>query len=139
MFSRRLTIIFISGLIFSCGLKVGEPVPNSDVVELRNTKCLNESIESLKLFLNGQAKDSEVDSSFKCFSQVLIAFKDNINGSHREFFAPEELAYFVEVNFLKGQRSFRTEFLAEIMKFKTVLVGGSKTVFYKNDLLCVPI
>lgn len=134
MYSKVILIAVSSFVMFSCGLKVGEPAPKSEIVELKNTKCLNDAIASVKLFFDGEATDKEVDSSFKCFSQVLIAFKDNVNGADREFFSPEELAYFVENNFLKGEYSFRSEFLSEIMRLKFVLIGGSDKVFYKKDI-----
>ncbi len=138
MFSKWISIfnllLIITFGLTSCGLKVGEPVPKLEVVELKNTKCLNQSISTLKLFFDGTATDREVDNSFKCISQVLMAFKNNVNGANRDFFAPEELAYFIETNFLKGEYEFKSEFLAEIMHLKLVLIGGSKSVFYKKDI-----
>lgn len=131
---KILICALMSLVLFSCGLKVGEPAPKNEVVEIQNTKCLNRSIENIKLFFDGQASDEDVDSSFKCISQVLIAFKNNVNGANRDFFAPEELSYFIETNFLNEEHSFRSEFLLEIMQLKVVLLGGSKNVFYKKDI-----
>lgn len=130
----RSIIFVLLSLVLSCGLKVGEAVPKTEVVELKNTKCLNESIRILKNFFDGDATDKEVDSSFKCISQVLLAFKSNVNGADRNFFAPEELAYFIETHFLKGEYGFKSELLAEIMNLKFVLLGGSSQVFYKQDI-----
>lgn len=132
-FNLSFALLFSCGLL-SCGLKIGEPVPKNEVVEIKNTKCLNQSIDKIKLFFDGQATDEEVDASFKCISQVLIAFKNNVNGANRDFFVPEELAYFIEMNFLDGEHSFKSEFLSEIMQLKVVLLGGSGTVFYKKDI-----
>ncbi len=134
MYFKFYLLILIMLSILSCGLKVGEPVPENDIVDLKNTKCLNQSISTLKIFIDGKANDNEVDDSFRCISQVLLAFKNNINGADRDFFAPEELAYFIETNFLKGEYSFKSEFLSEIMKLKFVLIGGSAKVFYKKDI-----
>lgn len=134
MYSKSIFCILLSTIFLSCGLKIGEPAPQNEVVEIKNTKCLSQSIATMKTFFDGQATDNEVDDSFKCISQVLIAFKNNVNGSNRDFFAPEELAYFVTTNFLKDENSFSSDFLSEIMKLKVVLLGGSQNVFYKKDI-----
>jgi hypothetical protein len=134
MFSKFLVGFLIAASLFSCGLKVGESVPKNDIVELKNTKCLNQAITDIKTFFDGTAEDRQVNTAFQCISQVLMAFKNNVNGVNRDFFAPEELSYFIEQNFLKGEYSFRSGFLVEIMKLKLVFLGGSSTVFYKKDI-----
>jgi hypothetical protein len=133
MYSRLISIIVFFSL-FSCGLKIGEPVPQAETVDLKNTKCLNQSISSIKMFFEGNASDNEVSEAFQCISQVLLAFKDNINGADRDFFEPQELAYFIETNFLKGEYTFSPSFLTEIMNLKAVLIGGSSKVIYKKDI-----
>jgi len=126
-----LSLLFVS----SCGLKLGEKAPDTEVAKVESADCLNRSIEDLKVFFDGKAKDVQVDLAFQCLSKVLIAFKDNIQGVNKDRFLPQELAYFVETNFLKDEKKFSTGFLEEIMQLKRVLIGGSVDYFKKEEIL----
>lgn len=139
MFSKKkasfaTTMIMVFVFASSCGLKLGEKPPDSEVAKVESADCLNRSIEDLKIFFDGTAKDVQVDLAFQCISQVLIAFKDNIQGANKDRFLPEELAYFVETNFLKDEKKFSDGFLAEIMKLKVVLIGGNLNYFKKEEI-----
>ena len=138
MFSKLLSILIavsIATVLTSCGFKIGEEPPKTQVAEFKNTQCLNQAIDDLKVFFDGQASDQNVDLAFRCISQVLIAFKDNVNGANREYFEVEELAYFIESQFLEGRHSFSPNFLKQILKIKYVLLGGSQKVISKKDIL----
>ena len=103
MFSKFVSIVLAVLTLMaltSCGFKIGEEPPKTQVAEFKNTQCLNQAIDDLKVFFDGQASDQNVDLAFRCISQVLIAFKDNVNGANREYFEVEELAYFIESQFL---------------------------------------
>ena len=133
--SQRLWLVALLLLVLSsCGFKIGEEPPQVQVAEFKNTQCLNKAIDDLKIFFDGKASDQNVDLAFRCISQVLIAFKDNVNGANREYFEMEELAYFVDSQFLKGQHSFTPEYLKQILKLKYVLLGGSQKIISKRDI-----
>lgn len=132
---RNLILCGISCFTISCGLKVNEPPKEPAANKLADTECLNTAIDDMKLFFAGKSTEQRVELAFNCLSKVLIAFKDNVNGANRDFFEAEELAYFVETQFLKGEHVFSKKFLDEIVLLKFILVGGPEKVISKEDIL----
>lgn len=134
MFSKYLITAFLSLALFGCGLKMGEKKVANQVVEIQSAKCLDQAAGQLKLFVAGDATNAEAASAFQCLQEVFITFKDNIRGDMKDVYTPEEIAQFIEKNFIKDSSHFSPAFLAELMKFKIVLIGGDTHVIHKDEI-----
>ncbi|MEQ1723260.1 MAG: hypothetical protein ABL930_08785, partial [Pseudobdellovibrio sp.] len=136
MFSKALSLLMVSVLTLSlgCGLKLGEKNKTENIAEIKSAACLKQSVDELKLFFKGEAKDEQVAESVQCLQNVLLAFKDNIRGVNKEAYTPQEIAKFVTQQFLKDGTDFSDEFLTEVMKFKVALVGGDDKLITKTEV-----
>ncbi|MFZ3231600.1 MAG: hypothetical protein WA160_15435 [Pseudobdellovibrio sp.] len=124
----------ISTLSFSCGLKFNEKKEENEVVEVKSAKCLDQSVKELKLYFKGDATDDQATNSFQCLEEVFSAFRDNIRGQTNGEYTPQEIASFVQMNFIKDASTFSNSFLDELMKFKVALLGGSTDVISKSEI-----
>lgn len=129
-----LALLLFSSLFFGCGLKMGEKKQENEVVEVKSVKCLDAAVASLKIYFAGDATDEQASTSFQCLQDVIVAFKDNIRGQNKDVFTPEEVAQFVEENFIKDKSTFSSSFLDQVMKFKVALIGGQTDVITKGEL-----
>lgn len=134
MFSKFVIISILSALLLGCGLKMGEKKVTNEIVEIQSAKCLDQAVGQLKLFVAGNATDAEASNAFQCLQEVFITFKDNIRGDTKDVYTPQEIAQFIEKNFIKDSTHFSPAFLAELMKFKIVLIGGDINVIHKNEI-----
>ena len=140
MFSKRLlqsALSFLIAVSLGCGLKLGEENNTARVAEVKGVSCLNNAIDDLKLFFTGDASDEQVGAAAECLQQVILTFKDNIRGKNKDSYTPGELASFLQNNFIKDGTKFTPELLAEVMKFKVLLFGGSTKVIEKTEIVAI--
>ncbi|OFZ31176.1 MAG: hypothetical protein A2622_00835 [Bdellovibrionales bacterium RIFCSPHIGHO2_01_FULL_40_29] len=130
IFTVMLTAITLAG----CGLKIGEANKSETTAEVQAIACLDSSIADLKLFTVGEATDEQVASSLQCLQDVFISFKENIRGEHKDAYTAKEIALFIEKNFIKDGKTFSDAFLAEVMKFKVALIGGSSLLVRETEI-----
>ena len=139
MFSKALSLSLVAALFLNlgCGLKLGEKNKTENVAEIKSASCLKQSVDELKLFFNGEAKDEQVAESVQCLQNVLLAFKDNIRGANKEGYTAQEVSKLVTKQFLKDGTEFSDEFLLEVMKFKVALVGGNNELITKTVVMAI--
>ena len=113
--------------LFGCGLKFGEKVKSTEVVEFKSGSCLSESNKITKSFFKGEAAEYKVGEAVDCYSRVIETFRDNVRGEKSNEFSPEEIRTFLRNNFLKDSEfDLTTELVQELMKLKVVIAGGSR-------------
>lgn len=122
-------------IMSGCGIKIGEKAKDTEVsAKVKSSQCLNQSISDFQLFLLGDATDEAVEQSLFCLQNVFVAFKDNIRGQNKDSFTPQEIVNFVEANFFADGTKISPQFLAQVMKFKVVLFGGSEVLIQKQEI-----
>lgn len=110
-----------------CESKIGEEPPKEEVQEFSGTQCLSDAKPVFQRYTKGEATPAEMHRSWDCIVVALDKFKKYVRGSDREKFTPQELATFLETNFMEdsGKQKFSPQLQTEIMKFKGLLIGGS--------------
>ena len=83
-----------------CGLKFGEKVKSTDVVEFKSGSCLSDSNKITKRFFKGESDEGQVSSAVDCYADVIETFRDNVRGAASDSFTPEEIQVFLKNNFL---------------------------------------
>lgn len=126
--------IILSTVFMGCGLKLSEKKQVDEIAEVESAKCLDQSITELKLYVAGNATDDQAASAFQCMQDVFVSFKDNIRGENNDSYTPEEIALFIETNFVKDSSKISSSFLRQVMKFKVALIGGTSDVVTKAEI-----
>ena len=115
-------IIAVTGL--SCGLRIGEPTLLESAKGL-SVGCLNGIKEKVNLYIKGQLTADQINQVANCAKTALIIFKDRVHGRKKGEFTPNELRKFIQDVFLQDQ-IIRDAFLTQLVRFKTVIIGGSE-------------
>lgn len=133
----RLIHFSLTGVLFltlGCGLKLGEKNKAVNVLEIKSAACLDQSLNQLKMFFAGDARDEQVAESFMCIQDVLLAFKDNVRGKEQDAYTGPEIANYIAHKFNKGEGGLSFELLVQFLKLKVVLVGGTDEKITKNEI-----
>lgn len=133
MFSRILLLNFCALVVLQCTPKIGEEPPKAPEQKIEGTACLADALSAIEKFAVGTAADSEILSAFGCGKTALIAFKRYVRGRENDRYSTQELASFIEQNFLSAEANsskFKTkkispELQLEVMKIKRIFIGGS--------------
>ena len=138
MFSKFYSRIIISLIIavnIGCGIKLGEENKTNHVAEIKGADCLKDSMSNVKLFIAGDATDEQVGTAAECLQKVVLTFKDNIRGKDKHSYTPQELFGFIKNQFMKdSDTEFSPALIAEVMKFKVLLFGGTEDVIQKTEI-----
>ncbi len=131
-FLLSLLVIFAQ----SCSLPIFEPPPEEVAPQAKldfEPKCLNNVLPVMSGFMNGTAEPSQIDSTWKCFSNGLELFYKKVKGTNNGVYSSDELAKFFEDYFFDGLVLSPT-LRVEIMKIKQLIVGGDINSLTKQEL-----
>lgn len=134
------SVLVLSTAILSCGIKIGETPPAAAIPEYRADTCLDSAATSLGEFFSGNAKDDEITTSWDCFSSMLKEFKSKVRCKIRDKCSPDEIAQFVEDNFMDEnagqlkQKVISTELRIQLMKIKKLFLGGNLEYISTSEL-----
>lgn len=138
MFSRILGInkgsflvLILSFFVLSgCDSKVGESPPPVSNQEFGGAQCLDAIKPALEAFVQGTATKEELENSWDCIGSAIEKFKRYVRGRKADRYTSQELATFLETNFLDQSKNEKISpaLQAEFMKVKQVFIGGN------NDL-----
>ncbi len=125
---RKLAVLMALVLtITGCETRVGEDPPAATGQEFGGTKCLEEALPVVEAYFTGEAKTEDVGKAWDCIGSAIEKFKKYVRGNSSDRYTSQELADFLEDNFLtetkRGQISPSLQ--NEMMKFKQMFVGGS--------------
>lgn len=124
-------------LLSACDSKVGEKPPPLEAQEFAGARCLTETQPVVKDFVKGTAKDQDVTAAWNCVIGAVEKFKRYVRGTTEDRYTSQELATFLEDNFLESSASSRPITPAlqlEFMKVKQILVGGSTAYLSLSEL-----
>ncbi|HWU44580.1 MAG TPA: hypothetical protein VN132_14110, partial [Bdellovibrio sp.] len=130
MFSKALqcaVLIAVSATsLLSCGLRMGEKPSADQVYEFSGTACLSKAAPTVKEFVQGVAKDNDMKELWSCIGSAVDQFKKKVRGSTANQYSSQEIATFLETNFLdkKTKPKISPELQLEFMKIKQLFIGG---------------
>lgn len=136
MFSKMfvknsLLILILSVFVLSgCNIKVGEDPPPPANQEFGGAKCLSGVKPAMKAFIEGTAQKEDLEKSWDCIGSAIEKFKRYVRGRTADRYTSQELATFLENNFLDQTKNEKISpaLQTEFMKVKQVFIGGN------NDL-----
>ena len=135
---RVIALWVVAALTLSgCNTRIGEDPPAVDPYKYQGAACLSESGATIKKFIEGNAANYEVGALWDCVNSAVSEFKKNVQGSTKNQFTSQELATFLENNFIdqsKGPQRMSKELQLELMKVKTLLVGGTVQYVTRSEL-----
>lgn len=125
-------------LILGACARVGEDPPPPDEHGLEGTRCLSEASRVMSEFVRGEAQTDEVGGAWNCFGGAFEAFHQYVRGDARESYTPQELATYLENNFIEPRgRQIPVGLQTEFMKIKQIFVGGSRDRVTRDEILAV--
>lgn len=139
MFSKSLKAvlaIFLAAGLVSCDSKLGEEPPPPESQEFGGTQCLTDAKPVAKAFVVGDARKEDLESAWDCVGSAVEKFKRYVRGNAADRYTAQELATFLEKNFLdpKEKITISEQLQIEFMKLKQVFVGGSREYLTRSEL-----
>lgn len=142
MFSKTFlkygfSVLVLSALVGTgCGIKIGEEPPPPQSQEFSGTQCLSEMKPVVKNFVVGDAKREDVERSWDCVSSAIEKFKRYVRGRSADRYTPQELATFLERNFIDPTENPKISvgLQQEFMKLKQVFIGGSPDYITRAEI-----
>ncbi|WP_291516125.1 hypothetical protein [Bdellovibrio sp. ArHS] len=141
MFSKKIfsyitVAMLAAGALAGCDSKVGEAPPPPESHELGGTKCLTEVKPVVKHFIEGTASKAEVSSGWDCAETAIQTFKRYVRGNVSDRYTSQELATFLENNFLDAAKkeTIPVGLQVEVMKLKQIFVGGSAEYITRGEI-----
>lgn len=129
-------LVFPLGLT-GCDIKLGEEPPPPEAQGF-GSACLSKVGDVFGRFAQGTANDIEIKSSWTCVISAVEDFRRYVRGRSEDRYSSEELASFLEKNFLeKGHTEISPALQKELMKFKQLFVGGSSEYISRSELVTV--
>lgn len=139
MFSRVKLLVALVTTIGLCGCdnflkRQGPPVDEQVVFQGSTMACLKSVPNELGLFLKDELTPERVAENFACLRATLTQFNKFTRGSVIPAqYSSEEIRSFLN-EALPKDRPVSIEFMAEIFKLKTVMLGGSDKVMTKAEI-----
>ncbi len=135
MHFNNLKTVFLFLLLLSnirCGLHIGEP---SDVQSIGGFSigCLNNVGKKIESYLSGKAEVNQIHQLSNCIKTALNVFKEQVQGNKVDEFTPNELRKFIQELFLQD-RTISDPLLAQMIRLKKVIIGGSEDKLTKADI-----
>lgn len=141
MFSKKLLVrssclVLATVLIAGCIGKMGEDPPPVATQKFSGAQCLSTAKPVVSAFFDGTAEDRQVAATWDCVSSALDSFKRYVRGRTSDRYTPQEVATFLEDNFLEMKEGEKVSegLQVELMKIKQLLVGGSVEYITLDEL-----
>lgn len=133
---KKTLVIGATTFALGCGSNIGEKPPEPEVQEFSGTQCLTAAKPVFSKFVTGDTTAAELSRSWDCVVVALDKFKKYVRGSERDRFTPQELATFLETNFMEAnaQPIITPKLQSEMMKVKGLLIGGSHSFLTLDEI-----
>lgn len=119
-------------------LKWGEDNPPTQSVKanLDQYNCLKNFDQKANAYLKGDLRVEEVKFIAGCLQGALNQFKRRIHDPRSGVgsYSPSRLADFLNKEYLSEDKPLTSDFLSELMKLKTVVVGGREDVITTGEI-----
>lgn len=108
---------------------------NAGIVELspQGLECLKEAPKIIQSYFNDQASEEQIHQVSACLGESLSTFVKFTQGKEANTYTDQELRHFFNRYLLK-ENQISPEFMIELMKIKTVIVGGAKATMTRAEL-----
>lgn len=117
----------------ACDSKVGEAPPPPTNQEFGGAQCLSAVKPVVTSFIKGEATTRDIEASWDCAGSVVEKFKRYVRGRASDRYTAQELATFLEKNFLSGE-TITPQLQTEFMKLKQLFVGGSGEYLTREEI-----
>ncbi|MFM6928538.1 MAG: hypothetical protein ACKOX6_08740 [Bdellovibrio sp.] len=140
MFSKRIkaiSILMASVLLLSgCDTKLWENPPDVQAQEFTGAACLSNTGPVLNHYIEGKASELEINSLWECLGSAVSSFQRYVRGSDKSRYTSQEIATFLEQNFLdqKKRTVITPDLQLEFMKLKQLFVGGDRNYITQTEL-----
>ena len=140
-FSKTVKMAFMPLILLTLALNLGcsdflrgkkqtDQVMN---VELAENKCLKALPDFLNAYFTDKASLQQIDQNFDCVQSALKTFLKYTRGEASDRYSDKELQHFFN-RYLLSENQISDSFLAEAMKLKTLMVGGTRSSFTRPEL-----
>ncbi|MEK2688285.1 hypothetical protein [Bdellovibrio sp. GT3] len=125
-------VVFTAG----CDSKIGEAPPETEAHEYAGASCLSNTGPVIQDFIAGEAQDGEINALWNCLSGAVHSFQRYVRGSDKSRYTSQELATFIEKNFMDQTKSphISPELQLEFMKLKQLFLGGNVNYLTQKEL-----
>ncbi len=130
---KAMALVASLFVLSACDSKIGEAPPPPAAQEFSGTQCLSDAKPIVKNFVIGEASDREVAATWDCVSGAIDKFRRYVRGDAGDRYTPQELATFLEKNFLDGA-VVTPELQRQFMKLKQVFIGGTDTYISRVEI-----
>ncbi|WP_413584593.1 hypothetical protein [Bdellovibrio sp. HCB274] len=140
MFSKNtlLAVLLSAVTAFTagCDSKIGEAPPETKAHEYAGASCLSDTSSAMRDFIAGEAKDGEINALWSCLGGAVQSFQRYVRGSDKSRYTSQELATFIEKNFMDQTKSphISKELQLEFMKLKQLFLGGNVEFLTQKEL-----
>ncbi|MGE5085338.1 MAG: hypothetical protein ACM3MG_03500 [Bacillota bacterium] len=140
MFSKGIKVLsalMASVLLLSgCDTKLWENPPEVEAQQYVGAACLSNTGPVLNHYIAGTATDVEIKSLWDCLGAAVSSFQRYVRGSDKNRYTSQEIATFLEQNFLdqKEQTVITPALQLEFMKLKQLFVGGDRNYITQTEL-----
>lgn len=137
LWSGLVAFVFIEA---ACS-KLNQAPPAAPNYTLSSTACLTSAIGVAKDFAAGDGQPAAITGAWDCLGGTIQSFERYVRGTSNDSYTAQELATFLEVNFLPKDSSgqpvnkISPELQSQFMKVKQIFVGGSRDVLTRQELL----
>ena len=132
-FPHQVAVLFLTGVLSSCSLWVGEKASSSFGINGFSRGCLNEIGEKADRYIQGRLTEEEIDQVSNCMKTALTLFKERVHGKTRGEFTPDELRKFIQNLFLQD-RPIPDALFIQLVRLKQVIIGGSADKLTEKDI-----
>lgn len=128
--SSKIILITAVFFLLSCMPKIGEKPAAVQEQQVSGVDCLPSTFDTFETFFKGDAAGNEISASFQCMDVVLDKFLKFVRGKAKDRYTTEELAKFIERNFLnsvglsRSRQVITPALQLEVMKVKRIFLGG---------------
>ncbi|WP_413574947.1 hypothetical protein ACLVWU_11915 [Bdellovibrio sp. HCB290] len=140
MFSKNTCIAVMMAALVAftagCDSKIGEAPPETKAHEFGGATCLTDTSSAMRDFIAGEAKDGDINALWSCLGGAVQSFQRYVRGSDKSRYTSQELATFIEKNFMDQTKAphISKELQLEFMKLKQLFLGGNVEFLTQKEL-----
>ncbi|UYL07657.1 hypothetical protein B9G69_011425 [Bdellovibrio sp. SKB1291214] len=140
MFSKNSVVATLMAAVMTfiagCDSKIGEAPPEAQAHEYAGASCLSNTSSVMREFVEGRAKEADINALWGCLGGAVQSFQRYVRGSDKSRYTSQELATFIEKNFLDQTKGAKIspELQLEFMKLKQLFLGGNVNYITQKEL-----
>jgi hypothetical protein len=140
MFSKNSLVAIVmaamTAFMSGCDSKIGENPPVAKAHEYAGAACLSHTSSVMREFIEGNAKEGDLNALWGCLGGAVQSFQRYVRGSDKSRYTSQELATFIEKNYLDQTKGAKIspELQLEFMKLKQLFLGGNVSYITQKEL-----